>query len=64
MAPKARLFENATKDPIKTQRKLLLKYIVDPYWIGSAVKRFQEIAPASDRTLNRHRWTGRVYQGA
>ena len=27
-------------------------------------KRFQEIASTLDRTRNRHRWTGRAYQGA
>ena len=41
-----------------------MPYIVRTYWIVRAVKVFQEIAPSLDRTRNRHRWTGRVYQGA
>jgi len=38
--------------------------VVRDYWISRAAAVFQEIAPTSDRTRNRHRWTGRVYQGA
>jgi hypothetical protein len=37
---------------------------VRDYWISLAARVFLEIATTSIRTRNRHRWSGRVYQGA